>query len=82
MAYEPKRPVECVIEEVDLEVEDEEGRAHDRTIPGVTVTCGRCKHSVEVFGQEIQSHRRGFVMLREECPKRESNFYVDWSKDY
>jgi hypothetical protein len=73
---EPRRPVECTVEDVDLE--GEEGQI----IPGVLVTCGRCKYSVEVFGQEARSHRRGFIMLREDCPMRQSNYYVDWSKDY
>lgn len=46
------------------------------TVEGVCVRCSRCEHSVEVFGTSDRSIRRGLVMLREECPEEESNFYV------
>lgn len=62
--------VECTSDEV--EVENDNGRE----IPGVCVTCGRCDHSVKVFGQTEASTKRGLVMLREECPQGEQNFYV------
>jgi hypothetical protein len=56
------------VEEAD--VENDEGRM----IPGVIVTCDRCGESVEVFGTEDDSIKRGCVMLREQCGSR--NFYV------
>lgn len=61
--------VECTVEEVELEGDYD-------TVPGVCVTCGRCDRQVEVFGDSDRSIRRGLVMLREECPNEESNFYV------
>jgi hypothetical protein len=43
------------------------------------VKCERCGHEVEVYGTSETSARRGAVMLAEECPKGEKNYYVaDW----
>jgi alpha-D-ribose 1-methylphosphonate 5-triphosphate synthase subunit PhnG len=61
--------VKVEVEEVELE--DDRGRPVD----GVVVCCGRCGHKVEVFGTGEASVKRGCVMLREECPEGESNFY-------
>lgn len=48
-------------------------------IPGLKVICSKCDHTVEVFGTSDRSARRGAVMLAEECPCGERNFYVvDW----
>lgn len=62
--------VTASIEETDLESDT------GATIPGLIVTCHRCGHSVEVYGTEAVSARRGGVMLREECPEGAHNFYV------
>lgn len=62
--------VECTVEEVD--VTNDSGRE----IPGICVACGRCDHKVEVFGRSESSEKRGLVMLREQCPEEEQNFYV------
>jgi hypothetical protein len=59
------------IEETDLE--NEEGRE----IPGVRATCSKCGHSTESFGTGERSKKRCLVLLREECPEGEENFYVD-----
>ena len=56
----------------ETELEGDEGGS----VPGLIVTCSRCGHSVEVFGTEDNSARRGAVMLREECPEGGHNFYV------
>ena len=45
------------------------------TIPSVEVTCTRCDHAVKVWGQSLSSVRKGCVLLRGECPKKERNFY-------
>lgn len=45
-------------------------------VDGLCATCARCEHAVEVFGRSGRSVRRALVMLREECPEGESNFYV------
>jgi hypothetical protein len=50
-------------------------------IEGIKVTCGRCGHEVEVFGTSDASVKRGCVMLRDECPRGERNFYVGVALD-
>lgn len=59
------------VEEVDLEGND------GQLIPGITVTCSRCDHCVEVFGKSERSIRRGCVLLKEECPNNEDNWYTN-----
>jgi len=62
--------VKVEVEEIEMEGD------HDNPIDGVSVCCGRCGHTVEVFGTGDASIRRGCVMLRDECPRNENNFYV------
>jgi hypothetical protein len=45
-------------------------------IEGVCVTCSRCGHETESYGTSDSSVRRCMVLLREECPMGESNFYA------
>ena len=45
-------------------------------VPGVEATCTRCAHTTESYGQESVSIRRCLVLLREECPRNEKNYYV------
>jgi hypothetical protein len=48
-------------------------------VAGLRLACSRCGHEVEVFGTEGSSARRGALMLREQCPNNENNFYSpDW----
>lgn len=61
--------VECEIDEVDLT------NHNDKVIPGVRVTCGRCGHQTESFGQSESSIKRCFALLHEECPEGEENYY-------
>jgi hypothetical protein len=60
--------------EVDI---DEKDLPNERggTTPGICATCSRCAHEVEVFGTSEASVKRACVMLREECPSDERNFY-------
>ena len=44
-------------------------------VPCLDLTCPRCGHSVQVYGSEEASAKRGALMLREECPRGENNFY-------
>jgi hypothetical protein len=62
--------VKCSVGDIELVGE------HSDQIPSICVTCDRCDHQVEVFGQSMRSVRRGLIMLREECPMGEGNFYV------
>ena len=51
-------------------------------VPSITVTCTQCGHEVEVYGDSEASIKRGCVMLREECPEDEHNFYTTDDDDY
>jgi hypothetical protein len=65
--------VETEIGETELEGD------YGNMVDGLTVKCERCGHEVEVYGTSETSARRGAVMLAEECPKGEKNYYVaDW----
>jgi hypothetical protein len=44
-------------------------------ICGISVSCSRCGYQVEVFGTSERSVTRGCVMLREQCPQNQKNFY-------
>lgn len=45
------------------------------TYEGTIVTCSRCGHEVQVGGSHEGAWRRAAIMLREECPRSEQNFY-------
>jgi hypothetical protein len=67
--------VRIEIEETELEGED------GRPIDGLIVKCTRCNHQVEVYGTSTSSIKRGAVVLRDECPEDETNFYYDEDED-
>lgn len=60
--------VECYVEDVDLD-------GDYATVPGVAATCSRCDHETESFGTSAVSVRRCMVLMREECPMNERNYY-------
>lgn len=62
--------VPCDVSYADLENDS------GHTVEGVIVTCSRCAHQEESFGTSEASVRRCLVMLRENCPRGERNFYV------
>lgn len=62
--------VYCQIDEVPLE--NDYGRETD----GIMATCSRCGHETQSFGTSDASIRRCLVLMRQECPEDESNFYV------
>lgn len=47
-----------------------------REIPGIEVTCPRCGHTVECFGRSDRSVKRSCILLKEECPRGETNWYT------
>jgi len=49
---------------------------YGRDIESVNATCSRCGHETSSFGTSASSVRRCLLLLREECPKGEMNFYV------
>lgn len=48
-----------------------------RDVDGVVATCSRCEHQEESFGTGENSRKRCLVLLRENCPRDEKNFYVE-----
>lgn len=60
----------CEVEEIELE-----GDYGD--VESVRVTCTKCGHATESYGTGDASRRRCLALLREECPRGESNFYSD-----
>lgn len=45
-------------------------------VEGVTAKCSKCGHTTESFGTSDASIRRCLVLMREECPCGEKNFYL------
>jgi hypothetical protein len=62
--------VSCSIDFVELENDD------GREVEGVRATCSLCGNETESFGTSAASVRRCLVLMHEECPEGESNFYV------
>jgi hypothetical protein len=62
--------VSCSVEEVEL-------HGDYGLVNGVEATCSRCDHQTQSFGTSAASIRRCMVVMREECPKDEQNFYFD-----
>lgn len=69
--------VECQIAETLLDGDYNPDFDTPLAVAGVTATCDRCGHTTESYGTSIRSIRRCLVLMREECPEGESNFYVD-----
>ncbi len=48
-------------------------------LDGLTLTCERCGHEVQVYGRSDSSARYAAKIFRDECPNDESNYYdTDW----
>lgn len=49
------------------------------TSGGIEITCDRCDHCITIHvngtSGEDATIRKGMVLMREECPKGERNFY-------
>ncbi len=60
----------CEIEEITLQNDN------GIDVPSVQATCGKCQHTTESFGTGEASVTRCLVLLRGECPRGDSNFYV------
>jgi hypothetical protein len=61
--------IKCEISE---EVRDND-EGHEQEC--VVATCSRCDHQEESWGTSESSIRRCLVLLRENCPRDERNFY-------
>jgi len=62
--------VKCVVDYITLEND----AGYD--VESVGVTCPRCGSDQESYGESEASVTRCLVLLREDCPKGENNFYV------
>ncbi len=62
--------VGCEIDYVELD-------GYHATIESVCARCSRCGHETESYGTSDASIRRCLLLLREECPRDETNCYVD-----
>ena len=66
-----RKAVLVVFEEIEIENED------GRDVPGLQATCRRCDHAVSVFGTTDRSENYAFVLLHQECPNGEHNYYAN-----
>ena len=66
----PAGRVTCSVNYVELEVDY-------GPVDSVEVTCSRCGHATESYGDGADSIRRCLALLQEVCPKCESNWYVE-----
>jgi len=62
--------VACTIEYMTLEHEES-----GRDIDSVQATCNRCDHVTQSYGDTPASVRRCLLLMRDECPKGEQNYY-------
>lgn len=63
--------IKCTVSEVTLE---NDGGIE---VDSVQATCTKCDHTTQSFGTGEGSRKRCLVLMREECPQGEENFYVD-----
>lgn len=61
---------------VEVEIEEQQLQGSRGPVMGVVATCQECEHQVECFGTSERSVKRACMMLREECPMEQENFYV------
>ena len=62
--------IPCDVEKVDINNEK------DQPVPSICLTCTKCGHQTESYGQRGRSLRRCLAMMKEECPRDEKNFYT------
>jgi hypothetical protein len=67
---ERNHSIKCEVELCELEND------RGRNVPGVEVTCPKCGHTTRSFGTGEKSIKRCLVLMREECPLEEKNWYV------
>ena len=65
------KAVLVVFEETELINED------GREVQGLQATCRRCDLAVVAFGTSAASHNYCFILLHQQCPHHENNYYAD-----
>jgi hypothetical protein len=68
--------VPCTITQIDLDGDYEDAEGFPVRVDSVCATCERCGNETESYGTSAASVRRCLVLMREECPEGENNFYV------
>jgi len=68
--------IEATIKAIRLTNSDPDYGDVGRVVDSIAATCSKCEHSTESFGYEQRSILRCLTVLREECPRNETNFYV------
>jgi hypothetical protein len=68
--------VKVEIEGVD-DIKDDDGGERK----GVRATCSECDHVTESFGVGPKSRIRCIMLMKEECPQNQENYYVDADGD-
>ncbi|MFM9962413.1 MAG: hypothetical protein ACKV2Q_14465 [Planctomycetaceae bacterium] len=61
--------VTCKIETQDMENDN------GCEVEGTVAACSKCGHRTESFGTSNGSIKRCFWLMRQECPRREQNYY-------
>jgi hypothetical protein len=68
---DPAMKVSCQIAEINLD------NSEGIDVPSVMAICSKCGHEIESFGIDEPSVRRCLVLMREECPRNENNYYIE-----
>ena len=63
--------VKCTISEITMK------NSSGIDVDSVEATCMKCGHVIRSFGTGENSRKRCLVLMREECPEHEENFYED-----
>lgn len=53
-----------------------------KEVVGTVAECSKCGHKTKSFGVKEGSQKRCLVLLKSECPRGESNFYVEKEKEF
>lgn len=62
--------------------EDSEMNDYETDSPCIRAVCSKCGHETMSYGTSEESVRHCLVLMREECPLGENNFYVEDEAGY
>jgi len=68
---EKSERVKCTVSEITMQNDS------GIDVNSVEACCMKCGHTTRSFGTGENSRKRCLVLMREECPNQEGNFYVD-----
>jgi len=63
--------IKCIVEQTSAE------NGYGKETSAMSVRCSRCGHETESFGTSEGSIKRCLMLLSEECPRGEKNFYIE-----